>query len=454
MTSRYLELAPTNKTTDNMYAYKNGIASINWTIPEGNYVLDPHSLRITGDISFFTDNGAVPTPPLANFTGAMGINQKLGVYSCFQQLIWRSSRHQTTISHERNWNRWVSSYLSQVASDDDSITHLGQSALTMPNWEMSKRTVIDKRGTDNLFNPNSFCVHLPCGLLNAGQSIPLTSNTLGGLDLSIMRESDAKALQIFPANFSTLPDPTAYQGAHYRLENVKLVCSVITPPPDQLSRLLSQKSGGMTYQSIHSYYDTANSNNIQVSMNLALKKVKSLFINFIQSDKLNNLANDGFATLMPTNTDGTIANIEKITWLRGCTTYPKLYPHDTNFKESPTVTLADPDIVRDYTNSITRWSSANSQGTLTNQNRVWLGIPDVVNGAGIPYQFVNCGGVNWGLGVNYENYLGGEGVDMTKEPFGLALECGLTSSSAQSLFIFVNAESNILWNNNGVQLIN
>ena len=91
MTSRYLELAPTNKTTDNMYADKNGIASINWTIPEGNYVLDPHSLRITGDISFFTDNGAVPTPPLANFTGAMGINQKLGVYSCFQQLIWRSS---------------------------------------------------------------------------------------------------------------------------------------------------------------------------------------------------------------------------------------------------------------------------------------------------------------------------------------------------------------------------
>ena len=41
MTSRYLELAPTNKTTDGKYAYKNGIASLNWTTPEGNYVLDP-----------------------------------------------------------------------------------------------------------------------------------------------------------------------------------------------------------------------------------------------------------------------------------------------------------------------------------------------------------------------------------------------------------------------------
>ena len=449
MTSRYLELAPTNKTTDGNYSYKNGIASLNFTIPEGNYLLDPSSVRLCGDVKFYTDNAVVPTPPAAGFGGNLSLNSRIGVYSCFQQLVWRSNKHQTTISHERNWNRWLVSYFSQIASKEDSLSWMGQQALTMPNWEIEKRSVVDKGDTGN-----SWCVHLPCGLLNAGQSIPLTSNTLGGLDLSVMLESDAMALQVVPADFTTAPNITAYTGAHYVLSNVKLVCSVITPPPDQLSRLMSQKSGGMTYQSIHSYYDTANSNNIQVSMNLALSKVKSLFINMIQSDKFNNLGADSFATLMPTNQDGSIANLQKITWLRGGSTYPKLYPHDTNFKESTNVIVSDPDAPREYLNAITKWdSSRSSQGSLANTNRSWLGIPSGTS-TGTPYQFVADSGVVWGLGVNYENYLGGSGVNMRDQPFGLALECDLTSSSAQSLFIFVNAESNIVWNENGVQLIN
>ena len=445
MTSRYLELAPTNKTTDGKYAFSKGISSLNFSIPEGNYVLDPTSVRICGDVRFYIDSTAAPAPPPADFTGTLAINSRLGVYSFFDQLIWRSSKHQTTISHERNWNRWLSSYLSQTASKEDSLTHLGQSALTMPNFEIGKRTVVDKNVG------NSFAVHLPCGLLNSGQSIPLTSNTLGGLDLSIMLASDQAALQVIPANMTTPPVIAALTGAHYELENVKLVCSVITPPMDQLSQLLKQKSGGMTYQSIHSYYDTANSSNIQVSMNLALSKVKSLFINLIESDKLQNLAEDSFATLMPTNSDGTIADVKNIAWLRGGTTFPLLYPHDTNYKETTNVINVDPSIASDYINSITNFNtSMRSQGSLANTNRNWRGIAGAV---GIPYQFVADSGLVWGMGCNYANYLGGSGVNFKRELFGLNLDVDLTSNASQSLFIFVNAESNILWNANGVQLM-
>ena len=53
MSSKYLELAPTNKTTDNKYSFKKGVAQLNFTIPEGNYVLDPSSVRIVGNITFF-----------------------------------------------------------------------------------------------------------------------------------------------------------------------------------------------------------------------------------------------------------------------------------------------------------------------------------------------------------------------------------------------------------------
>ena len=41
-------------------------------------------------------------------------------------------------------------------------------------------------------------------------------------------------------DLSTDPDIANFEGAFYELSNLKLICSVITPPPDQLSRLLSQ----------------------------------------------------------------------------------------------------------------------------------------------------------------------------------------------------------------------
>ena len=53
MSSRYLELRPTNSTNDDKYAFKHGVAQINFTIPEGNYVLDPTSVRIVGDIRYY-----------------------------------------------------------------------------------------------------------------------------------------------------------------------------------------------------------------------------------------------------------------------------------------------------------------------------------------------------------------------------------------------------------------
>jgi len=442
MSSRYLELSPSNKTTDDKYSFKKGVAQINWTIPEGNYVLDPTSVRIVGEVRYYKDESG--TAPVSG--EALATSARLGVWSCFQQLIWRSSKHQTTLSHERNWNRWLSSYLSLTSSTtDDALSHFSESALTMPNYETHKESVVVGNTT------KEFCVHLPCSLLNANQSIPLTGNTLGGLDLSIMLESDAMALQVLPANFTTEPAIANFTGAHYELSNIKLVCSVITPPPDQLSRLLSQKEGSMTIQSVHSYYDTANSQNLQMSMNFALNKVKSLYVNFLPSNKLNNLANDSFATLDPINLDGTIADIKKVSILRGGTLFPKLFPRDCNIKETPDTINADPILFKDYVNSVVAFDKATHiQGSTANTNRGYVGKP---TGKGIPYQLVNNGGVVSGLGVNFDNFLGGSGVDMNSVPFGLAIESNLTSNNSQSLFIYVNAETTILYNQTGIQVL-
>ncbi len=447
MSSRNLELAPQNKSSDNKYSFKRGYSQLDFRIPQGNFVLDPSSVRLVGNIRFFKEDTSPPTAPDA--ADNLAISSKIGIYSIMQSLIWRSGRTSTTISHEKNYNRWMSSYLAVTGGMEDSLGHLSESALTLPNFKAGKQSIVAKD------EKASFCVPLICGLLNSGSSLPLTANTLGSLDLSIMMESDQMALQVLPADFTTDPDTADFLSAFYELSDVKLICSVITPPPDQLSRLLSQKQGAITYQSIHSFYDTANSNNIQISMNFGLSKVKSLFINMIASDKLNNIGADSFATLPPTNLDGTQGSVEKLTFLRGGTLFPKKFSRNTNVKETTNTSVYDPVLFRDYIQAISKYDhNRHNLGGLTNANRGWLS--KVAAGAvnkGVPYQLVQNGGVFFGIGLNYDNYLNGTGVDLKSQPFGLSMECGLTSNNAQSLFIFVNAESTILYNESGVQLI-
>ena len=438
-TSRVLELSPSNKTTDNKYAYKLGVAQVTFDIPEGNYLLDPSSLRIAGGLRLYTTGSTAPTGQL------LSMSSRLGVYSCFRSLIWRSGKYHTIISQENHYNRWLSTYLPLQSSTENALSFMSATALTMPNYEVFKDSVVEKASS------NEFCVHLPCGITNSGQSLNLMPNALGGCQLTIMLESDASALQVLPADNTTAPDTSTLLDAYYELDNVVLICSVITPAVDELSRLMKATTGSMTFQSIHNFYDTANSTNIQISLNLGLKKCKSLFTSWISSNKLNNLGADSFATLSPTNLDGTLAPIKRLTWLKGGRAFNKLYPVDTNFNTISNTISEDVVLTEDYLNSVASFDkNMNVSANVSNVNRGWVGG---TSGFGTPYQLVNDSGVVWGLGLNYENYLGGSGIALDKENFGLSIECDLTTSNAQSIFIFANAESQIVWNENGVQLI-
>ncbi len=70
-----------------------------------------------------------------------------------------------------------------------------------------------------------------------------------------------------------------------------------------------------------------------------------------------------------------------------------------------------------------------------------------------PYQFVNDTGMVYAVGINYENFIGSSGVPFDKESFGVAIDCDLTANSAQSVFMFVNAETTVVYNQNGVQSV-
>ena len=96
------------------------------------------------------------------------------------------------------------------------------------------------------------------------------------------------------------------------MSNLELTCEVETGVP-------SPDTGVLDFNSITSYFSTLESTNSIINFNLGLSKVLASFVNFVPSNFINNLAQDGFLTYMPTlkpnaagTGDGGVADLETI----------------------------------------------------------------------------------------------------------------------------------------------
>ena len=222
------------------------------------------------------------------------------------------------------------------------------------------------------------------------------------------------------------------------------------PSPDQLSQLMKQTSGSVSFQSISSYYDTLASSSPSINFNLGLSRVRSALVNFIRSDRLSNMSFDGLATLMPTLSTNVIANITEVSWLKGGTMYPKHYPIIANVRDTSTTQVCDPEIVRDYINSVVPYINNRASAiSVANANRDWM---TAHAGASMDSTKIPDGGLTWGLGVNYDS-LGGSGSDFTQQNWGLTLKMDGSDGDTTSAFIFVNSEQTLVYNPNGVQVV-
>jgi hypothetical protein len=434
---RYLQIACANAPSDKLMSFRAGVSELVFEIPEMDSMLVPTSVRLCGSIRMYADFNKT-----TDLSGTqMNINQRLGIYGIMNTITARSLRHQTSIEQCRNFNRFMSSYLSLTSSTNDLQGHSSVSALTGVNYDENKQHLVDLGTTTG----SHFSVPLPTGLLTGGL-IPLSDKFgIGGLQLSIQLESDS---QFFYSTGGTVNAETWYE-----LEDPHLVMEVRDPAPDQLSQLMKQTSGSLSFQSISSYYDTIASSSPSINFNLGLSRVRSAFVNFIKSDRLANMQFDGLATLMPTlegTQDGKIANITELSWLKGGTMYPKHYPIVANVRDTTATQVCDPEIIRDYINSIIPYNvNRASCISVANANRDWIAK---VGQAEMDSAKIPDGGLTWGLGVNYDS-LQGSGGDFQQQNFGLTLKLDASDGSTTSAFIFVNSEQTLVYNQNGVQVI-
>ena len=456
-----LEIVPSNVPSNGRVSFRDGNPLIQFIIGEQDRALIGRSVRLVGDFHVQLESGDGDDSFVKGGEGAVTarpqINSRLGIYNLIDQLVIKSQVSHQTIEHIRHYNRFCASFIPILNSLEDQVGHLSESALIMPNFEVSYESVLSnpaQRGT--VGGGNSFCCHLPCGLFNGVQSVPLAGTK--GLLIEIHLAPDNNVLYTQNGEGNALAD------AFYELSNVRLVCEA-EPSGDQ--------SGTFEYNSVHSYYTSINSTNAIVNFNLGLTRVLGAFANFLPAVSINNLRSDGMATsvllggkspLSEDPQDKYGAPIKQAVFLRGGQRFPLEDNIDT-IHQNPEGSVgldinysADAQLTRNFLDAVKQFSRITRSAI--NTNNTWLTTngggesqfvsqPNVVGG----FDKTNAeGGLVYGVGVNYDS-ISGDGVDFTTQNWGVQLETDIQTDTPHAMYLFIHAKNTLVFKDGGIQVL-
>ena len=449
MSNQYLEIVASNTTSTGTLSYKNGQPVISFIIGEQERFLLGNSLRITGNFAVLSADNA-----LGSAIATLWMDGRTSIYSTIDQLVIKSQKTNQTIEHIRNYNRFMSSYLSTTSDLGDELSHLNDSACTVPSPNMIKygTTAADAVPgvggiVDNENNlgvaPNSFCLDLPCGLFSGTGPIPLSGEWgVGGLLVEIHLAPDSNVF------FESGAAAANIANAFYEFKNVTLTCEVQRPTPEQRSALSKRGGGGGTfeYNSISSYYTTINSTNAIINFSLGLSRVLGVFCNFIGADQINNRAFNGMTTWYPINDTNNVARVNQLVFTRGGERLPLEYNIDTVQRTQPNNRFPDAQITRNYINAIQSFFK-NTRNSVVPQNMIMAdGTAQAVRNT-----YVN-GGCCYGIGVAFDT-ISNQGIDFRTTNFGINMELYLTTDNPNAVFMFVHSKQTLVFNQSGIQVV-
>tara|TARA_R110002126_G_scaffold224431_3_gene369318 strand:+ start:206 stop:1531 length:1326 start_codon:yes stop_codon:yes gene_type:complete len=435
-----LEIVPSNVTSDGTLSFHNGQPVIQFIIGEQERYLLGQSVRLVGNFSVLSGEGA-----LGSANAQLNIDGRTSLYSTIDQLVIKSQATNQTIEHIRNYNRFMSSYLSTTNDLGDGLSHLNESGLQVLNNLAIKEGVVDNQ--NNLGVSSSFALSLPCGFLNGTANIPLAKEWgVGGIILEIHLSPDNNVL------FSNDQLGTSINNSYYEYKNMYLSCEVERPAPEQLASIRNQGKSGNTfeYNSISSYYTTINSSNAIINFSLGLSRVLSVFCNFITSSYINNRGYNGMSTWYPTNAGATnpVANVEQLIFTRGGERLPLEYNIDTIQRNEPNNRFPYSQILRNYVNAVQSFPQ-NRRNTLKPENN----IRSSAGGTPAIYQNYIDGGSGFGIGVAFDS-ISNQGLDFTNTNLGINIDLGLVTDNPQSVFMFIHSKRSLVFNPSGIQVLN
>jgi len=419
--NQHLSISPSNHLANATVSYRNGNPVVRFEIGETNKILLPSSIRLVGKYAVYSD--AERTIPLT--ADLLQTPSNLGVYATIDQLSFRTQRSKSEIETINNYNRMMSSYLPVTTSLQDNISHLNQSSLIMPNVDVNKETILENTET---VSSNSFCIPLISGFTSSNNPYPLYQQ---GVEVTVQLAPDSNVL------FSDGLDSSNFSDGFYEFSDLRLICEVTDA--GQSPAMM----GTYEYNTITTFYNTINSTNAQISLNLGQSRVLGVFGSFVPSKFINNLTQNGLATLYPRKSDTEDAVIEQLVVMRGGERFPWIYNLDTVQKQDADDESPDSQIVRNYLNAVVEFSKLNRTS----------GAPYNTNLRGGDYKALIEGGAG-GAGIGFAfDVISGQGVDFSSQPLGISMELDLTNDYPNALYLFVHSKQSLLMSNKEIQVV-
>jgi len=428
------EIVPSNVTSTGTVSFRDGNPVIQFIIGEQDRLLSGQSIRFQGKFRALLSSASSSSSDVSN----LAMSEKLGVYSTIDTLTIKSQRTGQTIESIRHYNRFLASYLPVTTSKEDGMGHLYESALIMPNYDCQQQSVVNIPSSST--TQNHFCMTLPCGLFNGGEPIPLMPEAVGGLIVELHLAPDT---QVFHTSGDT--DSASYTDSFYEFSDVSLVAELMELDAQSTQALKARTSGTYEYNSISSYYQTINSGNGIINFQLGLSRVMGVFANIVPSAHINNTKFDGLATLFPTNSDGSSADITELFFTRNGTKFPIDFNINPLQRDDRGITTVSPEVVEHFMNAIEKFNDIGR--TQLNPQNVRL-----ADSARFDKDFA-FGGCGFGIGVSFDN-ISDQGVDFSNVNFGINMSLDMTTDFPQSFFVFAHAKNTLVYGPQGIQVMN
>lgn len=428
MSKKYLTVQPSNTPSTGKISFARGNPILTVTLGRQDAMLDLDTIRLSGNLDIWRNSAGTLHPDAAN-AAELRASHKLGAFGVIDQLIFRHAETKQVLEHIRHYGRFMSSFLPVMSGLQDQTGHLSESALISSNYRCFRDTVI--RNTKG----SPFSIPLPAGMTLGADKLPLSKVPL---EIEIHLAPDS---QFFYSSDGT---STNISDSFYELSGVELTCEVDVgdESPDQ---------GAWSFNSVSSYFSTLESTNSIINYQLGLSKVLGAFVNFVPSSFVNNLTEDGYLTYMPSQADGSLANLDTISFLRNGERFPLSFEVDSvyNTINNPN-TVVDSQVIKGFLNSIIPESQHNRTGAgpLTT-NRSFT----VDTNAATGYRLMPQAGAIYGVGVLYD-MLDADGVDFSRAQFSVQMTNGLEDGNPVSAYLFVKSKVVVAYDSSaGVQVV-
>ena len=449
-----ISIIPANNPSSNSYSFAgNNIVVFN--IPSIPALLDPESIRVTGNLRF-TDNQAMEQDSsgatVAEYKN-IHFDQYLGINSCWRSVQWSATGgSRASIEKVSNYGQLLNCILPALNQTSNYQNDLQINNLSTQNNRVTSDFIlrnaayfkpVDSSGSGIARGINFSCP-IYTGVTMSGQRINL--GAIQGLTLQLELQSDNA---VFFTTTSAATNPQAFGRIKYELTDLKLECNVYNPTAKEQSALMNNPKGIIQCNTFTSLFSVVQASQSNIQYNLGIKELVSFFFKFNPTKAVNNLGLNEFQASRVLSNSNETTQFTKLRFMRSGVEFPILKPIEI------TPNSEECELNRYYQMALKNVNTRSDPKLATNNNtndvRFALGATNYKYT--LANQILAYNKLNSVYGIGYDMLSSMSGADFNFKPLTVNLECNLTDGNTNAFYGFALAKTTIAYDESGITVV-